>query len=113
LLLQNDDIDIPAGEADHVIEASLELPVAVEVLGIYPHAHYLGKSVEAYVYDNTSANPRNPNDPPERVRWGNRSSDEMATLTLQVVPEQPAHAHRLREAVMRGRLERDPDDWIA
>ena len=156
LLMRNDEIDIPAGESDYLVEDSLELPVAVEILGIYPHAHYLAKSVEAhaslpdggsrqliripnwdfnwqdeyrykrpvqlpagssihmrYAYDNSSANIRNPNDPPERVRFGNRSSDEMATLTLQVVPEQPADAHRLREAVMRRRLEKDPDDWFA
>jgi tetratricopeptide (TPR) repeat protein len=156
LLMRNDEIDIPAGEGHYVLEDSLSLPVSVEVLGIYPHAHYLATSVEAhvrlpdggeqqliripswdfnwqdeyryeeplhvpagsvlhmrYVYDNTSANVRNPNDPPERVRFGNRSSDEMATLTLQVVPEQAADAHRLREAVMRRRLERDLDDWRA
>ena len=37
----------------------------------------------------------------------------MATLTLQVVPEQAADAHRLREAVMRSRLERDSGNWFA
>ena len=42
-------LDIPAGNADFVVEDHLKLPVAVEVLGIYPHAHYLGKRMEAWV----------------------------------------------------------------
>jgi len=49
LQLENDAaIDIPAGDKDFVIEDSLKLPVAVEVLGIYPHAHYLGKRMEGW-----------------------------------------------------------------
>jgi len=50
LQLENDAaIDIPAGDKDFVIEDFLKLPVAVEVLGIYPHAHYLGKRMEGWV----------------------------------------------------------------
>jgi tetratricopeptide (TPR) repeat protein len=156
LLMRNDNIDIPAGAADYVIEDSLTLPVAVEALGIYPHAHYLGKSIEAsatlpdgrvqwliniprwdfnwqddyryrqplplpagtrihmrFVYDNTSANPLNPHNPPKRVVFGNRSTDEMATLTIQVMPETADHKPLLREAVMRARLEKNPDNWFA
>lgn len=41
-------IDIPAGDAAFVIEDALRLPVDVDILGIYPHAHYLGKELEAY-----------------------------------------------------------------
>jgi Flp pilus assembly protein TadD/mono/diheme cytochrome c family protein len=41
-------LDIPAGDRDFVVEDSLRLPVDVEVLGIYPHAHYLGKRMEAW-----------------------------------------------------------------
>jgi Flp pilus assembly protein TadD/mono/diheme cytochrome c family protein len=41
-------LDIPAGDADSVVEDSLRLPVDVDVLGIYPHAHYLGKRMEAW-----------------------------------------------------------------
>jgi len=41
-------LDIPAGDKDFEIEDSLKLPVAVEVLGIYPHAHYLAKRMEAW-----------------------------------------------------------------
>jgi tetratricopeptide (TPR) repeat protein len=47
--LEDDEkLDIPAGDKDFVIEDSLKLPVAVDVLGIYPHAHYLGKRMEAW-----------------------------------------------------------------
>ena len=41
-------IDIPAGEKDYWIEDSYVLPVAVQVLGVYPHAHYLGKQMRAF-----------------------------------------------------------------
>jgi Flp pilus assembly protein TadD len=39
-------IDIPAGAADYAIEDRFQLPVDVEVLSVYPHAHYLGRSME-------------------------------------------------------------------
>ena len=39
-------IDIPAGATNYTIEDSYVLPLDVEVLGICPHAHYLGKRLE-------------------------------------------------------------------
>jgi Flp pilus assembly protein TadD len=49
LQLEHDNaLDIPAGEAAFVIEDHLKLPVDVDVLGVYPHAHYLGKKLEGY-----------------------------------------------------------------
>ncbi len=42
-----------------------------------------------YTYDNSDANPRNPNHPAKRVTWGPSSSDEMAGLHITV---SPAHA---------------------
>ena len=38
-----------------------------------------------YVYDNSPANVRNPERPPVRARWGQRSSDEMGDLWIQVL----------------------------
>jgi tetratricopeptide (TPR) repeat protein len=40
-------IDIPAGEREYVIADSYELPVSVELLAVQPHAHYLGRRMEA------------------------------------------------------------------
>ena len=40
-------IDIPAGVADYSVSNSFTLPVAVDVLSVYPHAHYLGKDLKA------------------------------------------------------------------
>jgi Flp pilus assembly protein TadD/cytochrome c553 len=40
-----------------------------------------------YTYDNSTANTRNPQRPPLRARWGQRSSDEMGDLWLQVLPK--------------------------
>ena len=51
MLLQleaDNSLDIPAGDSAFVVEDHLNLPVAVDVLGIYPHAHYLGKKMEAW-----------------------------------------------------------------
>jgi tetratricopeptide (TPR) repeat protein len=41
-------IDIPAGKADFTIEDDYTLPVDVEVLMVYPHAHYLARDVKAF-----------------------------------------------------------------
>jgi Flp pilus assembly protein TadD len=41
-------IDIPPGSRDFAVTDSLTLPIDVDVLAIYPHAHYLGKMIEAW-----------------------------------------------------------------
>jgi len=43
-----------------------------------------------YTYDNSAANPRNPQHPPARVVWGQNTSDEMGDLWLQVAARTPA-----------------------
>jgi tetratricopeptide (TPR) repeat protein/mono/diheme cytochrome c family protein len=148
-------LDIPAG-ADFEVTDTLVLPVPVQVLGVYPHAHYLGKIVEGtaklpdgstrwlirisdwdmkwqgvyqlaeplqlpkgavlsmrWVFDNSSANKRNPHTPPERVRGGNRAIDEMAHLWIQVLPDRPDDRLLLQEALMRARLTKYPGDFVA
>jgi Flp pilus assembly protein TadD len=42
-----------------------------------------------YTFDNSAANPRNPALPPRRVVWGQRSSDEMGDLWIQVLTKNP------------------------
>ena len=41
-------IDIPAGERGYTIEDRYTLPVDVELLAVYPHAHYLGRDLRAW-----------------------------------------------------------------
>jgi Flp pilus assembly protein TadD len=41
-------LDIPAGQRDFVIEDELKLPLDVDALAVYPHAHYLGKDLQAF-----------------------------------------------------------------
>ncbi|HUB00040.1 MAG TPA: tetratricopeptide repeat protein [Terracidiphilus sp.] len=162
LQLEDDrDLDIPPGDRDFVVQDELRLPVDVEVLGVYPHAHYLGRELEGwailpggekkwliripnwdidrqsiyryrepiylprgsvlhmhYVYDNSTDNVHNPNDPPIRVRAGNRSVDEMAHLWIQVLPVNvpkgsPDPRLVLEQAWMEHRLSRNPADTIA
>jgi tetratricopeptide (TPR) repeat protein len=152
-------LDIPPGARDYVVTDWLRLPVAADVLGVYPHAHYVGKVIEGwaelpggkrvelirindwdinwqavyyyrrplrlpagaivkmrYRYDNSAANPRNPAKPPQRVRSGNRSQDEMGHLWLQLLPVKDAADDPrmvLQEALARRRLEKYPADFLA
>jgi hypothetical protein len=52
-----------------------------------------------FTYDNSEANPRNPNHPPKRVVWGPATTDEMAGLHVQVVPEDMDDWHELGQAL--------------
>jgi tetratricopeptide (TPR) repeat protein len=72
-----------------------------------------------YVYDNSTANPRNPHSPPRRVTYGQRTTDEMAELWFQVVTRSAAdraaltshmQAHVFREEIVghEKMLESDP-----
>jgi tetratricopeptide (TPR) repeat protein len=38
-------IDIPAGQKDYLITDTYEVPVGVSLMGVYPHAHFLGKDM--------------------------------------------------------------------
>lgn len=150
-------INIPPGARDYLVSDDFRVPIDLDVLAVYPHAHYLGKLLEAwatlpdgkrtwliripnwdqnwqavyrykkpvflpagtlismrYHYDNSAANPRNPNQPPKRVVAGNNSTDEMGHLWLQVM----AHDHtdrrrQIEEAVMQHRVDKYPGDYPA
>ena len=65
-------------------------------------------------YDNSADNPRNPTNPPRRVRWGKESTDEMGSITLQVVAAkegefphlQKAYAQHLRDSAVKAALKK-------
>jgi hypothetical protein len=38
------------------------------------------------VYDNSASNPRNPSNPPQRVWWGEESTDEMGSISFGLIP---------------------------
>jgi tetratricopeptide (TPR) repeat protein len=160
LQLENDQkLDIPAGEKNFWVSDEFRMPEDVELLAIYPHAHYVGKDLQAfatfpdgtkkslihipdwnlnwqavfryrtpvalpagtvvsmhYRYDNSYENIRNPNIPPKRVVGGNRSSDEMAHLWLQVLPRSGGGGgsdprRMLQEAMARHNVEKNPADF--
>jgi tetratricopeptide (TPR) repeat protein len=47
--LENDAaLDIPAGTRDFVVSDDFRLPLDADILAVYPHAHYLGKLLEAW-----------------------------------------------------------------
>lgn len=165
LQMENDGaLDIPAGAKNFVVSDDFTLPVSVSLLAIYPHAHYLGKNLEAlatlpdgktetlihipnwdlnwqavfrytepmtlpagtkitmrFAYDNSAENVRNPNHPPQRVVAGNRASDEMAHLWLQVLPTENGGGAGgggdpralIQEGMARHHLERNSEDFEA
>jgi peroxiredoxin len=53
--------------------------------------------VEA-VYDNSSKNPNNPNNPPQAVRFGEQTTDEMCFVFLGATSDQPGRIRVLRTA---------------
>ena len=54
-----------------------------------------------YTYDNSADNPRNPDRPPLRVRWGQSSADEMGDLWLQVLTRNADDLARLNRDFRR------------
>lgn len=54
-----------------------------------------------YVFDNSDANPRNPDHPARRASWGWRSSDEMADVWVQVMTRNELDRARLTREFRR------------
>jgi len=54
-------------------------------------------------YDNSSENPNNPNSPPKRVTFGQQSTDEMGSMSIEIVPvresDLPEYARAVQEHV--------------
>jgi len=83
-------LNIPRWDFHWQTEYRLQQPLPL------PH----GTSVTMeYTYDNSAANEDNPSSPPTRVLYGLHSSDEMATLSLQVLTRSPADSRRLTASV--------------
>lgn len=140
--LESNRIDIPPGNANYQVTDHFTFPVAVDVIGIIPHAHYVCKDMRGvailpdgtrrtlihipkwdfnwqdqyryptairlpaetrvemvFTYDNSAANPLNPNHPPKRVVYGPATTDEMAGLHLEVVPVNATDAEELGQAL--------------
>lgn len=155
---------IPPGTNAYLVEDSFVLPLAVDLLAVLPHTHYLGKKLQGfaelpdgstkrlisipdwdfnwqgdyryahpvhlprgttlrmqYWYDNSAANPRNPNQPPKEVRYGPQSTDEMGELWFQVRLQNTnefsllaeacnEHQSQTFESYARFRLQRNPHE---
>lgn len=56
IVFRNKVIDLPAGSKNLHVKSQFRLPVDVQLLSIYPHAHYLGTELKAYAHlaDNTT-----------------------------------------------------------
>jgi uncharacterized protein (TIGR03437 family) len=55
-------------------------------------------------YDNSEANPNNPNSPPKRVTWGEQSTDEMGSLLLTLVTRTTSELALVQAAVINSVL---------
>ncbi len=53
------------------------------------------------VYDNSADNPENPYQPPQRIRWGRQSNDEMGSVSLLVVAADESHRPDLQVALRK------------
>ncbi len=139
MVLGNEKIDIPAGDAHYVVHASAVLPMDAEASAIFPHAHYLCKDMKVdahlpdgsvvpmiwikdwdfnwqgsyryvtpvklpkgtrlemqYVYDNSSANPHNPSNPPREVKFGEETTNEMGFAFVSFMLDSPAQVSEFR-----------------
>ena len=62
-----------------------------------------------YGYDNSAQNPANPAKPPVRVRFGQRSRDEMGTLTLALTLADAEARRWLQRSLLRHDLTKAPE----
>jgi len=156
LMKADEQLQIPAGDGSFTVSDSFTLPVDAQAIVVYPHAHYLGKTVDAsarlpdgsvipiirisnwdfnwqdsyryskpvelpkgtelsmtWTFDNTADNVQNPNSPPQLVKYGNRSTDEMSHLYLQLLLRSDRDVTLVKHAQYQQRTERFPGDWEA
>jgi len=150
LRLGSETIEIAPDDPVYVVSDSYIVPVDVDLLAIQPHAHNLGRRIEAtvtlpdgasrslisiedwdfrwqdvyryaapmvlpkgstirmrFTYDNSAGNPRNPFQPPQRIVWGQNTTDEMGDLWLQLAPRAPSDFALLNADVNRKRSRED------
>lgn len=72
--------------------------------GAYPYADPVrlpkGTRLDmAFTFDNSADNPHNPNSPPQWVRFGEQTKDEMALCGLEVIADNAADVPTLRQAL--------------
>lgn len=144
VMLLDNKIDIPPGEATYRTRDEFSVPAEMEVLAIFPHMHLIGrdfritaippsadpfsliwindwdfnwqslyqcdppvripagsKIVLEAVHDNSAANIRNPNTPPQRITFGEQTANEMTAALIQFVPVEERDLSKMIEANKR------------
>lgn len=139
-------LNFEPGVTNKIVRDSFVLPADIDLLAVYPHAHFLGREMQGYAilpdgikewlvwikqwdfnwqgdyrykkpvylpkgstihlqfsYDNSTNNPANPNHPPQRVVYGERSTDEMCEMGLQLLVRHTNDVRSLAEASARHR----------
>jgi hypothetical protein len=141
-------VDIPPGERAYRTRDEFTVPVEMQVLGLFPHMHMIGRDIKLTahpptgdpfsllwindwdfnwqslyqcdppaklpagtkvvleaVHDNSAENFRNPNNPPQRVTFGEQTTNEMSAALVQLSP--------LRESDLPKMLEANPKRIIS
>ncbi|MEQ8765408.1 MAG: redoxin family protein [Planctomycetota bacterium] len=141
------DIDIPAGDAEYQRHVELTLPCDLELIGVTPHMHYLGRGMQVTarrpggsevpliriddwdfrwqgqyyfpesiqlpkgtrivmdaVFDNSESNHANPSSPPERVKYGDYTTDEMCLCVLTAIVGSRRDRNALRREIHNARF---------
>jgi mono/diheme cytochrome c family protein len=56
-------------------------------------------------YDNSAKNPENPFSPPQQIAWGRESTDEMGSITLQVIAVEESQREMLQDDLRKATRE--------
>ena len=86
-LLAIDDWDLD-WQGDYLFEQPVDLPAGTRL-------------AVTLRYDNSAANPDNPFSPPRRITWGEQSTDEMGSMTLDVVTDSAGDDTQLMRSLKR------------
>ena len=78
-------------QGDYLFERPIDLPAGTR----------LSVTIK---YDNSAANPDNPFSPPRRIKWGPQSTDEMGSMTLQVITGDAGDDEQMKRAIKRHRV---------
>jgi hypothetical protein len=72
--------------------------------------------ISELVYDNSAENPENPHQPPQDIRWGRGSTDEMGSITLLAIADDQDGEEPLRNAVrqhfINSLIHREPSQLV-
>jgi hypothetical protein len=95
------------GRSDNATPSETGIPDTIETYYQYATPARLAAGTRVVMeatHDNSADNIRNPSRPPQRVRWGEQTTDEMSLAFLQVMPVREGDFGRLVTGERGGKL---------